>query len=232
MSYSERKYNRPLSFGQRSNALILLISINLVIFVILAFVRAIFFMRYENNVEADSLFQSQVLKWFVLPADIHEIGTRPWTIITHMFTHSDVWHVLGKYVVAMGFWLHLTRPHGNRKIFPVFLYGAFGGAIAYVLAINFLPALEKNLPYAVALGASRVLWLSQWRRRRLHLVIAYSPCSMGAYRYGSSLHFISSLIWQIFLTAIGEALCTFRRWVNRFFIYCFFPAGVTIGAAG
>lgn len=154
MSYYEKNYRRRLSLGQKSNALIILIAINLVIFVILAFIKAVYFMRYENNTEATNHFYDNVLTWFVLPADINQIGARPWTIITHMFTHDSVWHVLGNMLWLWVFGYILQDLTGNRKIFPVFLYGAFAGAIAFVLAINFLPALKQYLPVAVALGAS------------------------------------------------------------------------------
>lgn len=154
MSYYDRNYRSRLSFGQRSNALIILIAINLVIFVILAFVKAIYFMRYENNTEAANHFYDSALTWFVLPADLHQLASKPWTIITHMFTHESVWHVLGNMMWLWVFGYILQDLTGNRKIFPVFLYSALGGAIAYLLAINFLPALQKYVPVAVALGAS------------------------------------------------------------------------------
>ena len=43
---------------------------------------------------------------------------------------------------------------GNRKIIPLYIYGALAGALAFVLAYNFLPALKPMLPNAEALGAS------------------------------------------------------------------------------
>jgi hypothetical protein len=43
---------------------------------------------------------------------------------------------------------------GNKKLIPIFLYGALGGALAFVLSYNLVPALQSELPYATAMGAS------------------------------------------------------------------------------
>ncbi|HLG39701.1 MAG TPA: rhomboid family intramembrane serine protease, partial [Chitinophagaceae bacterium] len=43
---------------------------------------------------------------------------------------------------------------GNRKIFPVFLYGGLAGGLAFILSYNFLPALKGQLAISTALGAS------------------------------------------------------------------------------
>jgi hypothetical protein len=43
---------------------------------------------------------------------------------------------------------------GNNKIVPVFIYGALGGALAYMLAYNVVPPLREQLLVAKALGAS------------------------------------------------------------------------------
>lgn len=152
MQYQEKNYRQRLTFAERTNTLILLIAINLIIYIILAFMQAIYFLKYGKD-EGVSYFNAQVLKWFVLPANVSEIGAKPWTILTHMFTHASVWHVLGNMLWLWVFGYILQDLTGNRKIFPVFLYSAFAGAVAFVLAINFLPALQQHHD-AVALGAS------------------------------------------------------------------------------
>lgn len=154
MSYQEREYKQRLSLGQQSNALITLISINLILFVILAFINAFYHMTTENGAEADQHFNNAILRWFTLPADIHKLGERPWTLITHMFTHVGFLHIFGNMIWLWFFGYILHDLTGNRKLFPVFIYGGLGGAVAYILAINFLPALQVHLPNAEALGAS------------------------------------------------------------------------------
>ncbi|MBC7947529.1 MAG: rhomboid family intramembrane serine protease [Chitinophagaceae bacterium] len=154
MAYYQKEYKRRLLTGERNHALVTLIAINLIIFVILAFVKALFFLRYENGGQAVAIFDQSVLKWFTLPTDVSQIASKPWTILTHMFTHVNVWQVFANMLWLWMFGYILQDLTGNRKIFPVFFYGAIGGAIAFILAYNFLPALKPQLHVQSALGAS------------------------------------------------------------------------------
>ncbi|HEX2845298.1 MAG TPA: rhomboid family intramembrane serine protease [Chitinophagaceae bacterium] len=151
----EQEYQKRLSFAQAKNALITLVAINLVLFVILAFIQAIYYLQYgEPGVDPVALFNARVLKWFALPANMHELIARPWTIITHMFVHTGVWHIVGNMLWLWVFGYILQDLTGNRKIFPIYIYGALGGALAFILAYNFLPALKPMMPVASAIGAS------------------------------------------------------------------------------
>ena len=152
MAYHEKEYQKRLSLAQSKNALITLISINLVLFVILAFIQAIY--RLQYGAEAVSLFNEKVVKWFALSADYHQILARPWTIFTHMITHIDVWHIIGNMLWLWFFGYILHDLTGNRKIFPLFIYGGLAGALAFVLAYNFFPGLNENVQVQTALGAS------------------------------------------------------------------------------
>jgi membrane associated rhomboid family serine protease len=154
MAYHEQQYKRRLSLAQANNALILLIAINMIIFVILAFLKAVFYLRFESGAEALHFYNDNVLSLFALPADVNKIGSHPWTILTHMFTHDSVWHLLGNMLWLWVFGYIFLDLTGNRKIIPVYLYGAFVGALAFVLAYNFLPGLRSSLPVVKALGAS------------------------------------------------------------------------------
>jgi membrane associated rhomboid family serine protease len=154
MSYQEKEYKQRLSLAQKSNALIMLISINLVIFVVLLFLLGVYYMQYPDKGEAYVNYYDNIFSWFTLPADLNKLATRPWTVITYMFTENSIFHVLGNMLWLWLFGYILQDLTGNRKIFPVFLYGAFAGAIAFVLAYNFLPSLKSHLPVQVAYGAS------------------------------------------------------------------------------
>jgi membrane associated rhomboid family serine protease len=154
MAYYEKQYRRRLSLDQRNNALITLIAIHLILFVILAFVRAVLHLKSPDSAEASKYFDEHVMSWFSLPSDVHKIAARPWTILTHMFVHAGFWHVFGNMLWLWMFGYILQDLTGNRKIFPVFLYGALFGASAFVMAYNFFPALSPGVHGQTALGAS------------------------------------------------------------------------------
>ena len=154
MAYHERQYRRSISLAQANNALIMLIAVNLVIFVILAFLKAVFFLNYKDGAEAMHFFNNNVLANFTLPAKLSEIGSHPWTVLTHMFTHEGFWHILGNMLWLWVFGYIFLDLTGNRKIVPLYIYGGLAGAVAFVLSYNFFPALKPMLPDAQALGAS------------------------------------------------------------------------------
>lgn len=154
MGIQDRDYDKRLSLAQERNSLITLIAINLVVFVILIFIRAILSVQYGSLEAGTAKFEANVVPWFSLPADLSKLAARPWTIFTHMFTHIDVWHIVGNmiWLWVFGFILHdLT---GNRKIIPIYLYGGLTGALAYLLFYNLAPGMQDFLSGNTALGAS------------------------------------------------------------------------------
>ena len=80
--------------------------------------------------------------------------SRPWTIITHMFVHDNIWKIFGNMLWLWCFGYIMQDIGGNKKIIPVFVYGALGGAIAFMLVYNLLPSLHAQMSFANALGAS------------------------------------------------------------------------------
>ncbi len=153
MTYSEKQDKHKITLGQSGNTLMMLIAVCLVMFVGLAFMKAVWHFKYPKET-APGYFNRDVLSLFILPAKTSEILNRPWTIITHMFVHDDVWKIFSNMLWLWCFGYIMQDMAGNKKIIPVFIYGALGGAIAFILAYNFLPSLQVQLPYANAIGAS------------------------------------------------------------------------------
>ena len=153
MTYSEKQYKQRITLGQSGNTLMMLIAICLIMFVGLAFMRAVWFFRFPKEI-APSLFTKNILGWFVLPADAEKMLSRPWTIITHMFVHDNIWRVFSNMLWLWCFGYIMQELTGNKKIVPIFIYGGLAGGIAFMLAYNFVPSLQAQLPYASAVGAS------------------------------------------------------------------------------
>ena len=152
MRYYQQKSGQRLSIGQDGNALTLLIAIQLVAFVVLAFIKVIYYFTY--NTEGLALYNRDVLAWVALPANLNTFITRPWTLLTHMFVHDGVWHLIANMLWLWAFGYILQSLTGNRKLFPLFFYGALAGAVVYMLAYNLIPALTEAGGEVKALGAS------------------------------------------------------------------------------
>jgi membrane associated rhomboid family serine protease len=154
MSYYQQRNQPKLSIGQDGNTLTMLLAINLSIFAILAFIKVVYYFSFGAN--GVTLFGDQVFKYFTLPADLNSFIARPWTLLTHMFVHdtAGIWHIVGNMIWLWAFGYILQDLTGNKNLVPLYIYGGLAGALLYVLAFNFIPALKPSLTLSEAFGAS------------------------------------------------------------------------------
>lgn len=127
--------------GQDNNALVFLFAVNMILFVIITFIKTVY---YLSDIP-EELFYKQILNWFTLPAVPETFLGRPWTLITHMFTHQGVWHLISNCLWLWGFGYIMQDLTGNNKLIPVYLYGGFVGGLVFLLGNNLVPVLERNL---------------------------------------------------------------------------------------
>ncbi len=148
--YSNKRI--PL-LGQENNALTWLIIINGTVFILLNFIKIVYFF---SEVPQD-FFQTQILDWFALPASLEKLSTRPWVLFTYMFSHLGVWQLISSLLWLWGFGYILQDLTGNRKLIPLYLYGGFVGAVFFLLTNNIFPVLAQQvdvLPPMMGAGAS------------------------------------------------------------------------------
>jgi len=157
MSVAEEKSKRKIFMGSDGNALVNLIVLITISFVLLNFIYVIYIMS-ELDTQA---YIKNVFNWFVLPADFSKLGSRPWTLITHMFVHESffqgfqgVFHMIGNLLWLWAFGYILQDLAGNRKLIPVFLYGGFAGGLFYMIAYNLIPRLHPGLEDATLIGSN------------------------------------------------------------------------------
>lgn len=153
MAYTEQQYKQKISLGQSGNTLVLLIAISLIVFVGLAFMKAMWYFSNPKDL-ALPLFNKNVLSLFVMPADGNQLLSKPWAVLTQMFVHDNVWKVFANMLWLWCFGYILQDLTGNKRIVPLFVYGSLGGALAFILAYNLIPALQPLLPVATLIGAS------------------------------------------------------------------------------
>lgn len=139
-----------MMLGQDGNSLILLLAIITIVFCIFKFIYVVFHLGGLNV----SAYRPLVFDWFALPADPEKIMYRPWTILTYMFMHDRVFHLLGNLLWLWAFGYILQDLAGNRKLIPIFLYGGFAGALVFVLSYNIFPRLVEEMPVTTLEGAS------------------------------------------------------------------------------
>jgi len=127
--------------GQEGNSLVILLVILAVVFCIFKFIYIALWMSGMDQSSLQQSFYVNIFNWFNLPADLNTLVTRPWTIITYMFMHDGVWHLLGNVLWLWAFGYIFQDLTGNNKLIPVFIYGGLAGAFVFVLTYNIIPRL-------------------------------------------------------------------------------------------
>ena len=96
-------------------------------------------------------FQVQFLSDFAISSDFMTVLTKPWTIFTSMFLHVDFLHILFNMLYLYLFGKILSSRLGGQSVVTVYVFGAFLGAVCYLLFYNLIQGSQVQ---HLALGAS------------------------------------------------------------------------------
>ena len=121
-----------------------LIYINIAVFVVLRLVGIVSFLATGTS--------NSLLQWVELPSSLPLLLRRPWTIITYMFSHYGVLHIL--FNMLWLYWLGriFLEFFTPRQLGGLYVLGGLAGAALYVAAYNLLPHLATH--QSMLLGAS------------------------------------------------------------------------------
>ncbi len=80
-----------------------------------------------------------VLSWVELPADWWHLLRRPWTLLTYMFVHNDMLHIL--FNMLWLYWLGriFMEFFSSKQLSGLYILGGLGGAVLYLLVSNLAP---------------------------------------------------------------------------------------------
>ncbi|MBN2273533.1 MAG: rhomboid family intramembrane serine protease [Bacteroidales bacterium] len=102
------------------------------------------------------IFNQKIMQYLMLSADPIKLITRPWTIITYMFAHQNVWHILFNLLWLYWFGKIFLQYLTEKQLLSTYLLGGLAGAVLYLLVLNLMPWLSDYLsPYM--LGASAAI---------------------------------------------------------------------------
>jgi membrane associated rhomboid family serine protease len=139
--------NIKKTFHSGSN-LIKLIYINIGVFLLVTLAVIFSFLLNYPSISEITLQQLAV------PASIKALLIKPWTLVTYMFTHKDIWHILFNMLWLYWFGRIFLEYLDQRKLVAVYLLGGISGAIVYILSFNIFPAFTGLVSESVAIGAS------------------------------------------------------------------------------
>ena len=98
--------------------------------------------------------QAAVLQWVELPSDLSLLIRRPWTLVTYMFSHYALLHIL--FNMLWLYWLGriFMEYFSPKQLTGVYLLGGWGGALLFLLAYNLMPSLAGNSVFLIGASAS------------------------------------------------------------------------------
>lgn len=138
------------AFRRDNNGVVQLIIINVTAFLVIGFLRVIFWMAGSDVVI------SKILEWLVLSPDLLTFVTRPWTALTYGFLHDfmDIFHIL--FNMLMLYWMgRLVQDYvGSHRVVAIYIWGVLIGALFFLLIYNVIPRLAIYRAMVHLLGAS------------------------------------------------------------------------------
>tara|TARA_B100001250_G_scaffold382195_1_gene375134 strand:- start:2016 stop:2849 length:834 start_codon:yes stop_codon:yes gene_type:complete len=137
----------PIKDLQKINYFTIILYLNIGVFILIALLNNWIWLTKANQI---NLIQS-----LIITSDIDQLIQKPWTFITHMFTHENNYqglvHLLTNMVVFYFSGKIFTTYLTQLKLLTTYLIGGICGAFAYVIAYN---SFEIYTTPALGTGAS------------------------------------------------------------------------------
>ncbi|MES2590444.1 MAG: rhomboid family intramembrane serine protease [Bacteroidota bacterium] len=133
------------------NPITRLIIINIAVFLTISILRILLFLTGDATSFAG--FVDSFIENISFPLRISGFMQKPWTLITYMFTHINLPHILWNLVTLYWFGQILSDYTSTKKIIPLYLLGGIAGALFTIILFTIIPAFY---PYvgSTMVGAS------------------------------------------------------------------------------
>ncbi len=124
-------------YYNQSSMLMRLILINVVVFVLVRLLAVGTWMFGGDNLA--------LMQWVALPSDWWLLLKRPWTLLTYMFAHAGLLHIL--FNMLWLYWMGriFMEFFSSKHLTGLYLLGGWGGAALYLLAANLLPRVAGGV---------------------------------------------------------------------------------------
>lgn len=131
---------------RRGSIYIQLIYINVAVFVLTTLAEVLF--RLFNRSLAG------VFEWLELPASLSRFILQPWSLLTYMFMHAGLTHILFNMLWLYWFGALFLQFFSAKHLRGIYVLGGICGGLLYMLAYNVFPYFRPVTDYSFMLGAS------------------------------------------------------------------------------
>ncbi len=130
---------------RNGNAVTRLIFINVAAFLVVKLLTIVF-----------QLFNSYfpLVSYWALPASLHTLPVRFWTLVTYMFVHDGVFHLFFNMLCLYWFGKIALMYITEKQFVGIYLVGGLVAGLFYIAAYNLFPYYEPLVDASLLVGAS------------------------------------------------------------------------------
>ena len=144
---ADNRFTTNLREGfKRGDIVTQLIYINAGIFLVVALVN-LFLVLFKMD-------SGHWMNYLMFPASFMQFITQPWTLITYMFMHAGILHILFNMLWLYWFGRLFLNFFSAKHLRGLYLLGGIAGAALYMVAYNLFPYFEDAVYSSYLLGAS------------------------------------------------------------------------------
>jgi len=127
-----------------------LLFVNAIVFIFIGFLHV--FTRLLGNVEIEQSTSILLHDIFALQADFLGLITKPWGLITSIFSHFEFMHFLFNMLFLFFAGQLYEQLFGGKKLLNIYILGGIAGGMLEIVAHELFPALSNS--QSIVVGAS------------------------------------------------------------------------------
>ena len=131
---------------RRSDMAVQLVWVNVGIYVLVT-VASVVLMLFNRSLVG-------LVEWVELPASPAQLVRQPWSVLTYMFMHGGLLHLVFNVLWLYGFGRLFLQFFSARHLLGLYLLGGLAGGVLYVVAYNVFPYFQSAVHYSYLVGAS------------------------------------------------------------------------------
>ena len=96
--------------------------------------------------------EQSVLKYFALSSSFSALIHKPWSLVTYMFLHANIFHLLFNMLMLYFGGILFSQYMGRKKLITTYFASGIAGGLLFMVAWNIFPAFSHSS--SIAIGAS------------------------------------------------------------------------------
>ncbi len=131
---------------RKGNAVIRLVYVNAAVYILLT-VAGVLLLLFNRSMGGAT-------EWIELPASLTRFIVQPWSILTYMFLHAGLLHILFNMLWLYWFGTLFLQFFSARHLRGLYILGGIIGGVFYMAAYNLFPFFSDEVARSYLLGAS------------------------------------------------------------------------------